>query len=290
MKPARVRAGRRVVEVKRPDKPLFGADGPTKLELAEYYVRVAPLMLPLLRGRPVALERYPDGIDGGGFYVKHPTVPDWVREVDTSGGRMMVCQDAAALVWCADQAAITQHAWLSREPHLGRPDRMVFDFDPPGAGAEAFEQCRAAAHDTRKVLDDLGLAAYVMTTGSRGVHIHSPLRPELADQEVRDLAREIADRVAARRPDELTTKVRKNAREGRLFVDYLRNGREQLAVAPYSVRVRPGAPVATPITWAELEELETAADLTVADRRTECPFAHMAVHARSPRKALRRLG
>src|SRR5699024_12274143 len=115
---------------------------------------------------------------------------------------------------------------------------------PPGWGAAAVDQCRAAAHDTRKVLDDRGLAAYVMTTGSRGVHIHSPLRPELADQEVRDLAREIADRVAALRPDELTTKVRKNAREGRLFVDYLRNGREQLAVAPYSVRVRPGAPVA----------------------------------------------
>ena len=290
MKPARVRAGRRVVEVKRPDKPLFGADGPTKRELAEYYVRVAPLMLPLLRGRPVALERYPDGIDEGGFYVKHPTVPDWVREVDTSGGRMMVCDDAATLVWCVDKAGITQHAWLSREPNLGRPDRMVFDLDPPGTGAAAFEACRAAAHDTREVLEDLGLVAYVMTTGSRGLHVHSPLRPELADQEVRDLARAIADRIVARRPDELTTKVRKDAREGRLFVDYLRNGREQLAVAPYTVRARPGAPVATPVTWEELEDLRTAADLTVADRRTKCPFSRMGAHARSPRKALRRLG
>ncbi|WP_017570678.1 non-homologous end-joining DNA ligase [Nocardiopsis halotolerans] len=287
---AGVRAGRRVVEVRRPGKALFGEGGATKEDLAEYHARIAPLMLPHLRDRPVALERFPDGIDAQGFFVKHPSVPDWVRTVETSGGRMMVCQDAAALVWCADRAAITVHAWQSREPNLGFPDRMVIDLDPAGDGAEAFAACKAAARDVREVLDDLGLAAYVMTTGSRGLHVRSPLRPEVDDQGVRRLAEAVADRVAARRPDELTTEVRKVARGNRLFVDYLRNGREQLAVAPYSVRARPGASVAAPLTWEELDGLESGGAFTIGLEREECPFAGMGRHARSPRRALERLG
>ncbi|MFE1469018.1 non-homologous end-joining DNA ligase [Nocardiopsis dassonvillei] len=287
---AKVRAGRRVVEVRRPGKPLFGEGGATKEDLARYHARIAPLMLPHVRDRPVALARFPDGIDAQGFFVKHPSVPDWVATVETSGGRMMLCQDAAALVWCADQAAVTLHAWQSREPRLGLPDRMVIDLDPAGDGPEAFAACRAAARDVREVLDDLGLAAYVMTSGSRGLHVRSPLRPEADDQEVRVLAEAVADRVAARRPEELTTEVRKAARGDRLFVDYLRNGREQLAVVPYSVRARPGAPIAAPLTWEDLERVETARDLTIDLEREKCPFAGMGGHARSPRRALERLG
>ncbi|MFC9089716.1 non-homologous end-joining DNA ligase [Nocardiopsis dassonvillei] len=287
---AKVRAGRRVVEVRRPGKPLFGEGGATKEDLARYHARIAPLMLPHVRDRPVALARFPDGIDAQGFFVKHPSVPDWVATVETSGGRMMLCQDAAALVWCADQAAVTLHAWQSRQPNLGLPDRMVIDLDPAGDGPEAFAACRAAARDVREVLDDLGLAAYVMTSGSRGLHVRSPLRPEAEDQEVRVLAEAVADRVAARRPDELTTEVRKAARGDRLFVDYLRNGREQLAVVPYSVRARPGAPIAAPLTWEDLEKVETARDFTISLEREECPFAGMGGHARSPRRALERLG
>lgn len=287
---AKVRAGRRVVEVRRPGKPLFGEGGATKEDLARYHARIAPLMLPHVRDRPVALARFPDGIDAQGFFVKHPSVPDWVTTVETSGGRMMLCQDAAALVWCADQAAVTLHAWQSRQPNLGLPDRMVIDLDPAGDGPDAFAACRAAARDVREVLDGLGLAAYVMTSGSRGLHVRSPLRPEADDQEVRVLAEAVADRVAARRPDELTTEVRKAARGDRLFVDYLRNGREQLAVVPYSVRARPGAPIAAPLTWEDLEKVETARDLTIDLEREECPFAGMGRHARSPRRALERLG
>ncbi|QUX28371.1 non-homologous end-joining DNA ligase [Nocardiopsis akebiae] len=287
---AGVRAGRRVVEVRRPGKPLFGEGGATKEDLARYHARIAPLMLPHVRDRPVALARFPDGIDAQGFFVKHPSVPDWVRTADTSGGRMMLCQDAAALVWCADQAAITLHAWQSRQPNLGLPDRMVIDLDPAGDGPEAFAACRAAARDVREVLDGLGLAAYVMTSGSRGLHVRSPLRPEADDQEVRVLAEAVAGRVAARRPDELTTEVRKAARGDRLFVDYLRNGREQLAVVPYSVRARPGAPIAAPLAWEDLEKVETARDFTIGLEREECPFAGMGRHARSPHRALERLG
>ncbi|WP_304453631.1 non-homologous end-joining DNA ligase [Nocardiopsis sp. YSL2] len=284
-----VRAGRRTVKVRRPDKPLFDEGGETKADLAEYYARIAPLMLAQVRDRPVALQRFPDGIDAAGFFVKHPSTPSWVRTVETGSGTMMECQDAAALVWCADQAAIEVHMWLSKEPNLGMPDRMVLDLDPSGATAADFEACKATARDVREELDAVGLAAYVMTTGSKGLHVHSPLRPEFTDQEVRDLAGTIADRVAARRPQERTTRFRKAARRGRLFVDYLRNGREQLAVAPYSVRARPGAPVAAPITWEELEGLESPRVFSLDLRRETCPFAGMGRHARSPRKALAKL-
>ncbi|MET9709593.1 non-homologous end-joining DNA ligase [Nocardiopsis alba] len=281
-----VRAGRRKVEIRHADKPLFGEDGATKEDLADYYARIAPLMLPLVKGRPVALERFPEGLDGSGFLVQHPSHPRWIRTVWTSSGRMMECQEAAALVWCADQAAITLHTWSSRTPRLGLPDRMVLDLDPVGSGREAFAGCREAARVVREVLSELGLAAYVMTTGSRGLHVHSPLRPEVDDMEVRRLAKAVADRVAARAPEEWTTRVRKAARHGRMFVDYLRNGPGQLAVAPYAVRARPGAPVATPITWEELERISSSQEFTIDLERDECPFAGMRRHARSPRRAL----
>lgn len=281
-----VRAGRRKVEVRNADKPLFGADGVTKVDLADYYARIAPLMLPQIKGRPVALQRFPEGIDGSGFLVQHPSHPRWIRTVWTSSGRMMECQDAAALVWCADQAAITLHNWSSRTPRLGVPDRMVLDLDPVGEGPDAFDTCRQAAWSVREVLSELGLSAYVMTTGSRGLHVHSPLRPEVDDADVRKLAKAVADRVAARAPAEWTTRVRKAARHGRMFVDYLRNGKGQLAVAPYSVRARPGAPVAAPITWEQLDDLRSSQDFTIDMDRDECPFAGMRRHARSPRKAL----
>ncbi|CAL9435439.1 Multifunctional non-homologous end joining protein LigD [Nocardiopsis dassonvillei] len=286
----RIRAGRRMVEVKRPDKELFGKGGPTKEDLARYHLRIAPLMLPHLKGRPVALERYPGGVGGPGFFVKHPSVPDWVRTLATSGGTMMEARDAATLVWCADQAAITLHAWQSREPDLGRPDLLVLDLDPAEGGPEGFAACKDAARDAREVLEEAGLAAYVMTTGSKGLHVRSPLRPELDDQEVRDLAKALAERVADRAPGERTTEVRKDKREGRLFVDYLRNGREQLAVAPYSVRVREGAPVAAPLFWEELDGVESARDLGIDLEREECPFRNMRRRARSPKRARDRLG
>ncbi|PSL00905.1 bifunctional non-homologous end joining protein LigD [Murinocardiopsis flavida] len=281
--------GGRTVAVHRPGKEMFGPGSATKADLAGYYARVAPLMLPLVRGRPMAAQRFPHGIGGDGFYAKHPHTPEWVRTVLAGERTMVVCDDAATLVWWADQAAITLHTWLSRTPRLGCPDRLVLDLDPPGEGAAAFDAARAAALDVRAVLDDLGLAAFAMITGSRGVHVVSPIRPELTDRSARDLARIIAELAVARRPAELTTRFRKQARRGRVFVDFLRNGRAQLAVAPYSVRAIPGAPIAAPVTWAELDALTTAGDFTIASRREHCPFAGMARHARSPRKAIDRL-
>ncbi|RCV49529.1 non-homologous end-joining DNA ligase [Marinitenerispora sediminis] len=291
-----LRAGGHRLSIGHPDKELFGRGGPTKRDLVRHYRAVAPLMLPHIRGRPLALERFPDGIEAEGFYQKRRPqhAPPWVRGVrvrrgDSDSTTMVVCDDLATLLWLADQAVVTPHPWLSRADDLRRPDRLIFDLDPPG---DDFPAARRAAYDVREVLAELELACYVMTTGSRGVHVVVPIRPELDFDDVKELARGVADTAAARHPDRLTTRVRRNQRGGRLFVDILRNAYAQLAVAPYAVRPRPGAPVATPLEWAELDGISSARAWTlrtIGDRLDADPWHGMARHARSPRRALDRM-
>ena len=290
--------GRHRVRVNRPDKELFEPGGVTKGELAEYYRSVAEPMLRHLRGRPLAVQRYPHGIGDpeGGFYVKNrPSyAPAWAGAVEVpsstgAGKRMLVCDDAATLVWLADQAAITLHPWLSRRGSPANPDRLIIDLDPPG---DDFAEVRRAARDVRDVLEGLGLVAYAMTTGSRGLHVVAPIRPEIDAAQARDFAHVIAGLTARRRPSELTTLFRKRRRGDRLFLDYLRNGHAQLAVAPYSVRALPGAPVATPIAWDELDAVASAQTWTVrtfAERVGTEPWRDMARRARSPLRAIERL-
>lgn len=258
------------LEIGNPDKVLFDDPAVTKRDLAAYYRSVAGVMLPHIRGRPLALQRFPDGIGGDGFMQKQRPehAPDFVTGVEVervSGGgslTMIVCDDESTLTWLADQAVITVHRWLSRTADLGRPDRLIFDLDPPG---EDFGTARRAAHDLRELLDDLDLPGYPMTTGSRGLHVVVPIRVEEPFDEVRDVARRIADTLAERHPDRLTTRVRKDQRGGRLFVDVLRNAYAQHAVAPYAVRPLPGVPVATPMRWSELDDTRSARRWTVRD-------------------------
>lgn len=257
------------VKIGNPDKALFGDPEITKRELAAYYRTVAGAMLPHLRDRPLALQRFPDGIGADGFMQKQRPdhAPDWVKGVEVERERggsltMIVCDDAATLAWLADQAVITVHRWLSRTGDLNRPDRLVFDLDPPGTD---FGVVRRAAYDLRELLEDLDLPAYPMTTGSRGLHVVVPIRVEETFDDVREVARRIADTAAARHPDRLTTRVRKDQRGGRLFVDILRNAYAQHAVAPYAVRPLPGAPVATPLRWSELDATRSARRWTIRD-------------------------
>jgi bifunctional non-homologous end joining protein LigD len=251
-----IEVGGRTVEIGNPDKVLFPDAGITKLDLARYYARVAPVMLPHVRGRAVTMHRFPDGIDGTGFYQKHVPdyFPEWIETVtvDKENGTVehVVCDDAATLVYLADQACITPHVWLSTTDALDRPDRMVFDLDPPeGSGAGAV---RAAARAIRDLLEDLGLRSRVMTTGSKGYHVVVPLDARAGFDQVRDFAHRCADLLADRRPDDLTVEQRIAERSGRVFLDYLRNGYAQTTVAPYAVRAKSGAPVAVPLDWDEL--------------------------------------
>ncbi|MFJ6392759.1 non-homologous end-joining DNA ligase [Streptomyces sp. NPDC091972] len=296
-----VRAGKRTVQVHRPGKVLFpGGDGAkeyTKGDLVDYYRAVAPFMLPHLRGRPLMLERHPDGLAGPLFMQKNTpdSYPEWISrvEVPKEGGTVChtVCDDTATLLYLADQASLTLHRWLSRVGSVERPDRMVFDLDP--AGDDDFALVREAALLLGELLDELELPSALMTTGSRGLHVVVPLNGRHDFDEVREFAKDVADTLVAGHPDRLTTAARKKDRGDRLYLDVQRNGYAQTAVAPYTVRAKPGAPVATPMSWDQLDDPDLdARRWTVADAveqaRTD-PWAGVMAKGRALGPARRRL-
>ncbi|MFH7596401.1 non-homologous end-joining DNA ligase [Streptomyces racemochromogenes] len=255
--PERLRAGRRVVAVSRPDKVLFPGDGITKADLALYYRTVARRMLPHLRGRPLMLERHPDGTDGPAFMQKDVPghFPDRIHraELPKEDGTVTyaLCDDTATLLYLAGQACTTPHRFLSRADRPGHPDRLVFDLDPAD---EDFAPVREAALGLHRLLDELELPSSLMATGSRGLHVVVALDRRTPFDDVRAFARGVADVLAARHPDRFTTEPRKKARRGRLYLDVQRNAYAQTAVAPYAVRARPGAPVAAPLAWSDLDD------------------------------------
>jgi bifunctional non-homologous end joining protein LigD len=287
-----IRAGRRSVRISHPDKVLFGDDGITKADLAGYYATVAPVMNELVRDRPLNLWRWNTGIDGPRIVQQEIPrgAPDWVRRVvvpKRGGGEVChaVGGDPATLVWMANQNCITPHAWSSRADRPDRPDRIVFDLDPPDL--EAFEQVRAGALALGDLLRELGLEPFAMVTGSKGVHVVAPLRRTAVADAVRERARELGEEIAERHPDTLTTSWRKEGRGGRVLVDTARNTYAQTVVAPYAVRALPGAPVATPLAWEELSDPElhprrwTLRTLPARLEERGDPWAGMAEHAKS---------
>lgn len=255
-----IQLGPHTVETSSEDKVLFPDAGLTKGDLIDYYRRVADRMLPYLEGRPATMKRYPDGIDADGFYQQKASdyFPDFVERVEVpkeDGGTVThaVIGNAAALVYLANQNTITPHVWLSRVDALRQPDRVLFDLDPPEG--DDFGPVRDAARHLRARLEDVGLTAFVMTTGSKGVHVVAPIRRGPDFDDTRAFARELADALARDVPDAFTTEQRKDKRRGRVFLDTLRNAYGQTAVPPYAVRARPGAPVATPVDWDELSDV-----------------------------------
>ncbi len=289
------------VETSHEDKVYFPGEGITKGDLLAYYANVAEVMLPYLAGRPVTMHRFPDGIDGESFYHKEAPdyFPDWIERVTVTkeGGTVhhVLVEKAAALVYVANQGCITPHVWLSRKDKLRHPDQLIFDLDPPGDG---FAAVKDAARDVRALLEDLGLAVFVKTTGSRGLHVLAPLDRSADFDAVRGFAQDAARVLASRHPDRLTTQVRREKRRGRLFLDTARNVYAQTAVAPYAVRALPEAAVAAPLDWDELGDSSlTARRYTLGNvlRRLgqrEDPWKGMMRHARAlsrPREKLDRL-
>jgi bifunctional non-homologous end joining protein LigD len=287
------------VEITHPDKVLFPDDGITKADIADYYERVSEWMLPHISFRPVSMQRFPDGIDRKGFFHKDipDYFPDWLRRVEVpkangSVTHVLVC-DADALVYLVGQNTITPHVWLSRADRVWQPDRMVIDLDPaPGSD---FAAVRRAARQTGELLRELGFTPFAQVTGSKGIHVWTPLRRRARHDEVRALAGDIGRVLAARYPDDLTTAFRKAKRDGRILVDVARNTYAQTAVPPYAVRPRPGAPVATPIDWDELSDSKLRPDRwTVRNvlRRLRAkgdPWADISSFARGISRARRRL-
>ncbi|MEZ0353360.1 non-homologous end-joining DNA ligase [Mycobacterium sp. pR1184] len=289
------------VEITHPDRVLFPETGTTKRELADYYGEVADAMLPHLKGRAVTVQRFPRGIGETGFVQQDfaDTLPEWMPgvEVAKEGGTLVhpLVERPEALRWLANQSCITLHIWQSRKDRLHHPDRLVFDLDPSDTD---FAVVRATARAMADVLDDLGLARYVQTTGSRGLHVVVPLRPEADFDTARQFARDVAEVVVADDDAHRTVEARKDKRGDRVYLDIMRNAYAQTAVAPYSVRARPTAPVATPLEWDELDTRGLRADrFTIRDLPKRLsgqgdPWADMYRHARSltgPRERLAKL-
>ena len=253
-----------MMKLSHPDKVLFPADGITKADLAAYYESVAEVMLPHVRDRPLNLWRWNAGIDRQ-LVVQQDIpkgAPAWVARVETPrrrGGSIehVLAQDAATLRWLANQNCITPHVWTARRDMLDRPDRLVFDLDPaPGTD---FSTVREGALAVGERLREEGREPFAMVTGSKGIHVVAALRRTRDSNSVREWARELGAEVAAAHPDTLTTAWRKEKRDGRILVDTARNTYGQTVVAPYAVRALPGAPVATPLEWAELEDPQLSA-------------------------------
>lgn len=247
------------IEITNRDKMYFPEKDITKGDLIEYYDKVSGFLLPFMKNRPLTLSRFPDGIQGDGFYQKEvgDHYPEWIESVDVEkkeGGfiRQVVCNDKQTLIYLVNQGTLSFHPWLSTTSDLDKPTKLVFDLDPPKGN---FEQVMKGAKALRKLLENkLDLNTFVMTTGSEGLHVVCPIRPEKPFDEVRAFAKGVGQYLEQENPEDYTVAMRKNKREERLFIDYMRNAYGQTSIPPYSVRALEGAPIATPLNWEELNK------------------------------------
>jgi bifunctional non-homologous end joining protein LigD len=251
------------VTITHPERELFAAPAIAKGELAAYVELVAPWMLPHVQGRPLQLLRCPDGVGEGCFVQRHWTVRTTkavrtvdVAEADGDTSPYAVVTDAAGLATLVQHGAVEVHAWQSRADRLDRPDRLVLDLDPaPGV---TWARVVAGAQAIRELLQDAGLASWCKVSGGKGVHVVAPLDRRLDWEAHAAFARGLAERLAHEEPDAYVAGASKADREGRIYVDWVRNVRGATAIAPWSPRARDGAPVAVPLPWDELRAARRA--------------------------------
>jgi DNA ligase D len=257
------------VRVTHPDKVFFPAAGHTKADLVEYYVAVAEPLLRAMGGRPVLLERYPDGAGGKSFFQKRVPkgAPDWLTttEVSTPNGttsNALVAVDIAHVVWAVNMGCLGFHVWPY---HAGDPehvDELRIDLDPvPGL---TFDDIRAAAHRVHELLDELGIESAPKTTGSKGLHVYARLEPRWDAYQVRAAAVALARELERRHPDTMTAAWWKEERGQRVFVDYNQNAPHKTVFGAWSARPRVGAQVSTPLRWDEVDTVDPNA-LTIAE-------------------------
>ncbi|GAC1377472.1 MAG: non-homologous end-joining DNA ligase [Polyangiales bacterium] len=241
------------VGLTNPDKVLFPRDGLTKRDVVDYLTAVAPVMLPHLHGRPIALQRWPHGIHGEAWFQQRAAEkrPEFVHGIDVGGRTHLLVENVETLQWLGNLAALTLHQWSSHAPTLDVPDYVVFDLDP---GDGTWAQLIEVADALHRTLDGLELPSFVKTSGKRGLHVLVPLAPKAKSthEAVTEFAGQLADGVARALPKLATTERMKAARGGRLYVDFLQNGRGKTIVAPYTLRALDGAPVSTPLDWSEV--------------------------------------
>ncbi|HVV90013.1 MAG TPA: non-homologous end-joining DNA ligase [Solirubrobacterales bacterium] len=274
----RLRVGDRELTVSNLDKVLYPATGFTKGDLIDAYADLAEVLLPHLRGRPVTLKRYPDGVEGKFFYEKRcpPHRPDWLATARiysaSHKGDIDYCllEDLPSLLWAANLANIELHTSLARVADLDRPDSLVFDLDP-GAPADIVD-CARIALRLHGLFAQLGLDSYAKTSGSKGIHLHVPLNGTATFAESRPFAKAVAETLEARFPDEVVSRQAKTRRKGRVLIDWSQNDAHKTTASVYSIRAKERPTVSTPLEWEEVEAAVEAGDadalvFTVEDLR-----------------------
>ena len=246
------------IEITHADKVMFPKSKITKGDLANYYEQIARYMLPYLKDRPLTLHRFPEGISKDGFFQKNASdyFPDWIRTVKVKKKdgwvHHVICDSVDTLRYLVNHGTIAFHIALSTVDKLQYPDKLLFDLDPP---IDDFKTVVEGAETIHEFLENqLGLPSFVMSTGSKGLHVAVPLNRTENFEEVHDFAKNVAKYLSKKHPEKFTTAVRKNQRKERLFIDYIRNSYGQTGVCPFSTRALENAPVATPLDWKELED------------------------------------
>jgi bifunctional non-homologous end joining protein LigD len=245
------------ISLSHPDRVYWEDLGVTKRELAEFYVEIWDWMRPHIVGRPIALVRCPEGAESECFFQKHATGIDskHLHLVAEKGDKIISIDDLPGLISLVQAGVLELHTRGTTVDHREDADRLVFDLDPgPGIG---WKDIVAAAREVRERLQQLKLETFLKTSGGKGLHVVLPIKPTPWDA-AKEFARTVAEAMTADSPDRYIATVKKRERHGKIFVDYLRNSREATAVAPYSTRARPGAPVSVPISWSELGALKSA--------------------------------
>ncbi|WP_312180170.1 non-homologous end-joining DNA ligase [Arthrobacter sp.] len=256
--------GGREVRISSPDRVLWPESGFTKLDLAQYMTAVGPAFVAANGDRPLALQRFPGGIDGEQFFSKNPPkgAPDYVRDVmvvypSARSHPQMVIDEPAGAVWAVQMNTIVFHPWPSRAGNSDNPDQLRIDLDPqPGTD---FDDAVPAALALRDVLAEAGLNAFVKTSGNRGLHVFAPIEPVREFQDVRHAVIAAARELERRMPEQVTTSWWKEERGEKVFVDFNQANRDRTMAGAYSPRALPHAPVSTPITWDELPTVDPRA-------------------------------
>lgn len=264
----RVKIGKEVVQLTSLDRKYWPREGYTKFDLLKYYYQISKTMIPYLKDRPLILRRFPQGIEGPPFYQHNlEEAPEHMEThpIRDSEGKLVhyaLVSDAADLVYLANIGTIAQNPFLSRVGSLDKPDHFVFDLDPEKKAT--FADVRELALVVKDVLDSVGLASYAKTSGSSGIHIVVPIKPQYSYDEVVDFAKSVAKLVVKERPDIATIErfIRKRKPQ-QIYVDYLQNIEGKSVAAAYSVREKPGAPVSTPVTWQEVKKGIEIKDFTI---------------------------
>jgi bifunctional non-homologous end joining protein LigD len=258
------------VKISNPERVVFPDSDVTKGELADYYRAIGPLMTMWAANRPLSLVRCPQGRAKKCFFQKHDAgsfgphvhhIPIVEKKGHTE--EYLYVEDVAGLLTCVQMGTIEFHGWGSSVPEIEKADRLIFDLDPD-EGLD-FAEVKSAARDIHAHLSDMGLQTFLLTTGGKGLHLVVPLTPEAAWPQVKDFAQRFSIALAQAEPDRFTANLAKVSRKGRIFLDYLRNQRGATAIMPYSARAREGAPVSAPVSWDELDGLESGARFTVRD-------------------------